>query len=361
MSESSKMNFHELMSLYKGYNDTIDALYRLRTTNEEILDKICNDIKNNLIDTKYLLPSYILDTISFASRCNNRYLKSYWYIFKKIYEEYRPDHINDFLYGFDYFVYKEYGIWLNEENKISPERIESENFSLEVVKSDTIFESIMNDNIETFTSFTEREEFDKNEVLVSPFFIDTTKPSLLEVCCYYGATKCFSLLREKFNSEITKRCLQFSILNGNFGLVKECLKAIEPDKECMEYAILSHNIALVTFFMIEYKLTIEVFRCGEYHNLQAFFVYLDQTNDIKKCFIYSPVFNIPSLCKYFLSQGANIYDRSPTNKQTALHIAAYLNAVESAKFLITNDAAINKKILMETHLYSLQQNIIQRK
>ena len=128
MSESSKMNFHELMSLYKGYNDTIDALYRLRTTNEEALDKICNDIKINLIETKYLLPSYMIYTISFAARCNNRYLKSYWYIFKKIYEEYRSDHINYFPRGFDYFVYKEYGIWLNDENKISQEELNPKTF-----------------------------------------------------------------------------------------------------------------------------------------------------------------------------------------------------------------------------------------
>ena len=111
MTESSKMNFHELMSLYKEFNDTFDELYRLRTNNEEMLDKICNDIKIHLINTKYLRPSDILIILEYLSRFNNRYLKSYWYIFKKIYEEYRPDHINNFLFGFDYFVYKEYGIW----------------------------------------------------------------------------------------------------------------------------------------------------------------------------------------------------------------------------------------------------------
>ncbi|EAX92938.1 ankyrin repeat protein, putative [Trichomonas vaginalis G3] len=214
---------------------------------------------------------------------------------------------------------------------------------MRAVKPDTIFESIMNDDIVAFTSFTEREDFDKNDVLVSPFIIKGIRYSLLEVCCYYGATKCFSFLREKFDSEITKRCLLFSILSGNHSLVKECLKVVEPDDECMRYAILSHNIAFVTFLMIEYKLTINLFYCGCYHNLQAFFVYLDQTNDIKECFLYSPFFNIPSLCQYFLDHGASINDRDNALNKTALHVAACVNAVETAKFLIANGAIVNIK------------------
>ncbi|EAY01517.1 hypothetical protein TVAG_107760 [Trichomonas vaginalis G3] len=299
MSESSKMNFHELMSLYKEYNDTFEALYTPRTNNEEMLDKICNDIKINLINTKYFEPSDILKILGSLQKYNNRYDESYWYIFKKIYEEFRPDHINGIPFVFDYRVYKEYGIWLNQRNqKLSGK--------LKIVKPSAIIQAIMNDDIVTFKSFTEREDFDKNDVLDAPIIFEKTNLSLLEACCYYGATKCFSLLREKFDLEITKRCLKLSILNGNYGLVKECLKVVEPDDDCMENAIISHNIALVTFLMIEYELTINLYYCGLYNSLQAFFVYLDQTNDIKKCFIYSPSFNILSLCQYFLDHGANI-------------------------------------------------------
>ena len=76
-----------------------------------------------------------------------------------------------------------------------------------------------------------------------------------------------------------------------------------------------------------------------YNNLESFLVYFDQTNDINQCFVYSSRFNIPSLCKYFLSNGANI-NKKDIFGYTALHTAAQNNCNETAELLISHGANI---------------------
>ncbi|EAY13372.1 hypothetical protein TVAG_424030 [Trichomonas vaginalis G3] len=88
--------------------------------------------------------------------------------------------------------------------------------------------------------------------------------------------------------------------------MSECLKYQTPDSECMRYAIISHNIDFVTFLMNEYNIEIDLGYCGFYNNVESFLVHFDQTNDINKCFVYSWIFNIPSILEYFLLHGANI-------------------------------------------------------
>ena len=66
-------------------------------------------------------------------------------------------------------------------------------------------------------------------------------------------------------------------------------------------------------------------------------VYFDQTNDVNKCFLISPYFNTPSLCKYFLSNGANINEKDSFGK-TALHYADENNNNATAELLISHSA-----------------------
>ncbi|EAY09570.1 ankyrin repeat protein, putative [Trichomonas vaginalis G3] len=191
--------------------------------------------------------------------------------------------------------------------------------------------------------FTEREGFNKNQKLESNLYPSHYKGySLLELCCYYGAVDCFKFLRTKFSSEITEKCLEFSFLGRNNEIMSECLKYQKPNYKCMEYAIISHNIDFVTFLMNEYNLEIDLIDCGNYNNIESFLVYFDQTNDINKCFVCSPMFNIPSFLKYLLSHGANINDKNK-NGQTTLHIAAMHNNKETAEVLILHGANINEK------------------
>ncbi|EAY14094.1 hypothetical protein TVAG_351420 [Trichomonas vaginalis G3] len=71
----------------------------------------------------------------------------------------------------------------------------------------------MEDDLEKFIPFSESDEFDKDQKLKSYLYPYSDKGySLLELCCYHGAVYCFKLLRTKFNSEITQKCLKFSFL-----------------------------------------------------------------------------------------------------------------------------------------------------
>ncbi|EAX94342.1 ankyrin repeat protein, putative [Trichomonas vaginalis G3] len=201
----------------------------------------------------------------------------------------------------------------------------------------------MYNDLERFIIFTERDEFDKNQELKSSLYpYSNGKYSLLEICCYHGAVDCFKLLRTKFNSEITQRCLVLSFLGGNPEIMSECLKYQKPNEKCMEYAIVSHNIDFVTFLMNEYNIKINLIYCVWHHNLESFLVYWDQTNDIAACFINSARFNIPSLCEYFISNGVHI---NAKNKDgiTALHIAAMSNSKEIVELLVSHGADVNEK------------------
>ncbi|EAX94758.1 hypothetical protein TVAG_346210 [Trichomonas vaginalis G3] len=324
----------ELRSIYKNYIDSYNALYQLKTENEGELNSIYKIIKTELIYSKKFLPQDIINDIFNIIPYNNRYTNSYFSLAKLISDEYRVKEVKEvpnFLY------YKEHGIKLDKSEDF--EKIKSEN--LDIHAENTIYRAIMYNDKERFIIFTEREEFDKDQKLDSKLYPGSGF-SLLELCCYHGAVDCFKLLRTKFNSKITETCLQLSFLGGNPEIMSECLKYQKPGKECMRYAIISHNIDFVTFLMNEYNIEIDLEYCQEYKNLESFLVYYDQTNDINTSFVESIVFNIPSLCEYFLSNGANI-DAKDGCRNTALHIAVYFNYKEITELLLSHGANINEQ------------------
>ncbi|EAX99994.1 hypothetical protein TVAG_028990 [Trichomonas vaginalis G3] len=296
----------KLRSIYKYYIDSYNALYQLKTKKEDELNKIYKMIKTELIDSKKHHPQIIIRDVLNIIPYNNRYTKSYLYLAKLISDEYHVKDVKNVELVSNFLFYKEYGIKLDKFGDF--EKINSE--YLDIHKEDTIYEAIMDNDIISFISFTERDGFDKDQKLESDLYPHSKKEySLLELCCYHGAVDCFKFLRTKFDSKITKKCLEFSFLGRNQEIMSECLKYQKPNKYCMEYAIISHNIDFVTFLMNEYNIMIHLNDCGEYKNLESFLVFFDQTNNFNKCFAYSPMFNISSLCGYFLSLGANINEK----------------------------------------------------
>ncbi|EAY11781.1 ankyrin repeat protein, putative [Trichomonas vaginalis G3] len=201
----------------------------------------------------------------------------------------------------------------------------------------------MDDDKIALINFTEKEGFDKDQILFSDLYpFSGFDNALLELCCYHGSVDCFKFLRTKFQSKITPICLRYSFLGGNTDIINECLKVQKPDEVCMEYAIISHNIDFVTFLMNEHNIKIDLKLCSIYNNLQSFLVYLDQTNDINTCFVYSPNFHLSSLLEYFISNGADI-NAKDGDGSTPLHDAAKKNSKETAEILISNGADINAK------------------
>ncbi|EAY15995.1 hypothetical protein TVAG_262450 [Trichomonas vaginalis G3] len=331
--------YSELRSIYKYYIDSYNALYQLKTEKEENLNQIFKMIKENLIDTMKIRPqSIVRDTLN-TIPYNNRYTRPYLTIAKLIFDDYHVKEVNNVANISKYLFYKEYGIKLD---RICNFR-EYEFKNIDIHRENTIYKVIMYNDLERFIAFTETDGFDKDQVLNNDLYPNCMSGySLLELCCYHGAVDCFKLLRTKFHSEITQECLELSFLGGNPEIMSECLKYQKPNKECMRYAIISHNIDFVTFLMNEYDLVIKLHCCGIYNNLESFLVYYDQSNDISKCFVYSAMFDIPSLCKYFLSLCSNINTKKKDGK-TAIHCTAYKSCIETAEFLISHGANINEK------------------
>ncbi|EAY00348.1 ankyrin repeat protein, putative [Trichomonas vaginalis G3] len=335
----------ELRSICKYHIDLYNSLYQLKTEKDEDLNSIYKMIKTEMIDSKKCLPKNIIRDILKVIPYNNRYTKSYLKLAKLISDDYRVKEVSRVKLIptiSNYLYYKEYGIKLDKSDNF--EEIKSEN--LDIHTENTIYRAIMYDDRDRFITFIERDDFDEGRKLKSSLYPNYYKGnSLLELCCYHGAIDCFKLLRTKFDSEITDKCLELSFLGGNPEIMSECLKYQKLNDKCMEYAIASHNIDFVTFLMNEYNKRINLYDSVEYNNLESLLVYFDQTNDINKCFIFSAMFDIPSFCEYLLSHGANINEKFNC-KETALHIAAKFNCKETAKLLISYGANINEKNLL---------------
>ncbi|EAX88712.1 hypothetical protein TVAG_435530 [Trichomonas vaginalis G3] len=352
----NKHYYQEIMAMNKSYDDTFNALYKLKTYKEDEINKIFEGMKTNLIDKEAFSPSQMCKIVANLARHRNKYFKSYWTIFIKIYNQYQPNSINKMCSVFDYFMNKEYGIIFNKSNMQYFKQFEAEKFSLDVHEPGTIYRAIMDDDKLSFIALINCAGFDKDNRLKSGFYPDSKEGySLLELCCYHGAVDCFKLLRTKFNSKISDKCLAFAFLSENKEIMSECLKVVEPvitrlpNDKCMEYALISHNIDLVTYLIDEYHMELDLFQCGICHNLQAFSVYLDSKRNIDKCFAYSPLFNIPSLCKYLLSQGANI-KYEPIRAQSALYYSAISDNKITAEFLISRGVPLYTKEIKKSPL-----------
>ncbi|EAY09498.1 KIAA1223 protein, putative [Trichomonas vaginalis G3] len=333
--------YGELRSIYKYYIDAYITLYQLKTEKEEDLNSIYQMIKTELIESKKHLPQNIIRDILDMIPYNNRYTKSYLTLAKLISDEYQVKDISNVNPISNFLFYKEYGIKLNKSTnfaEINPENVD-------IHTENTIYKAIMCNEKEQFISFTEREGFDKDQILISklyPSLYLSERYTLLELCCYHGAVDCFKFLRTKFDSKITETCLVFSFLGGNPEIMSECLKYQRPNDKCMEYAIISHNIDFVAFLMNEYDKTISLQVCGIHKILEAFLVYFDQTDASNKCFVYSAMFNFPSLAEYFLSHGGYINEKDEFG-HTALHHAARNNNTEMVEFLISHGANISER------------------
>ncbi|EAX89958.1 ankyrin repeat protein, putative [Trichomonas vaginalis G3] len=343
----NKIQHNELIDLSKDYCNTFCALYRLNTQDEAEIDKIYKQIKIKLIDTKMFLPSQILEVICNVAKLNNRYMKSYWELFRKTAENYKIQQIFSSTYNqskyktyesylkeryIKYFIWDE--IYFEKEEKTN-DKNKNINYSLDIHESNPICRSLVLDDLGSFIFYTEQDGFDKYQRVKSNFYpYSLLGYSLLELCCYYGAIRCFKFLRTKFNSEITEKCLQFSFLSGVPDIMNECLKFQRPYKECMECAIISHNIDFVSFLMNEYHLKIDLEDCCRYHNLQVYLMYLDITKDINNCFVLSPSFHFPELCKYLISHGANVNAIGHSSK-THLCYSAVNSSRETVDYITT--------------------------
>ncbi|EAY22594.1 hypothetical protein TVAG_036190 [Trichomonas vaginalis G3] len=276
----NNLHYNDFIDCFKDYDDITTRLYRLHITSADEINAFCEEIKNKLLNnSEEHLRDHLKEIISNAEKQNNRYWLYYLILKQKLFNE---SFRNDFSSHY------------NEP-----------------------LQSIIDDDVNLFIPFTERENF--NYLKLANFdFIPCVieKLNIFELCCYYGSVNCFKFLRTKFSAEITKKCLLLSFLGGNPEIMSTCLKYQKPDDECMEYAIMSHNVDFVTFLMNEYKIPIDVEDCIKYNNIQAFFIHFDGTNNINE--FVEKICYFPSLWEKVLSILPNFID----NKSQALVRAA---------------------------------------
>ncbi|EAY14329.1 hypothetical protein TVAG_026500 [Trichomonas vaginalis G3] len=87
--------YTKFRSSYKYYIDTFNALYQLKTENEEELIKIYKLIKTELIDSNKYHPQIIMRDILCIIPYNNRYTKSYLFLAKLISDDYQVKMVSD--------------------------------------------------------------------------------------------------------------------------------------------------------------------------------------------------------------------------------------------------------------------------
>ena len=152
------------MDLSKEYDQAIKALFRLRTYNEDEIDKIYINLRSKLLETKIMMPSEMMGLIFTAAKLNNRYIKSYLSIFRKVYDEY----INIirfypktmlFTYDNEYYSdFKQFKDMMHEQNQFI--------FGQE---ENTIYKAVFDDNINLFISLIERFNIDVNKLIQNDF------------------------------------------------------------------------------------------------------------------------------------------------------------------------------------------------
>ncbi|EAY09151.1 hypothetical protein TVAG_363660 [Trichomonas vaginalis G3] len=334
--------YDEVMSFAKDYIDTINALYQLKANDEEEIDAFYKFLKTNLLDTKLYKPGELIREIQDVAVFNNRYFKSFWTIAKRIFEDYQPKVIERITPLFDYFFYKEYGIVFNETNKKYFNQFEAKNYSIDVHEENSIYKAIMKNDIKSFIIFTEMDGFDKDQKYSSNFYPrQSTSYTLIELCCYHGAVDCFKLLRSKFNSKITHKCLHFSFLSGNPEILNECLKYEKPCRDCISYAIISHNIDFVTYLMNEHNIPIYINCCNDFNNLQTYLIGLEQTNDFNSCFLHRPYFHLPAFYKYILDHCPDITKKGNFYGRRAFENVINENRYDIAEILISHGVDVN--------------------
>ncbi|EAY09957.1 hypothetical protein TVAG_482310 [Trichomonas vaginalis G3] len=329
--------FNELTERYRNYHEIVASFVRINTTNISEIQEIYQKFKSISSEIN-VFPSGLIPCIFNAYKYNNRYLKSYYLIFKMFYDEFQIKFDSPEHQALSYFLNKEYGFPIGyRDQKLFG------NYSLDLHEKNTIYRSIMDDDKDSFIVFIESESFDKEQKLKHHFYPESSEGySFLELCCYHGAVDCFKLLRTKFKSEITPQCLQFSFLSGKPEILNECLKFQKPDQECMKYAIISFNIDFITFLNREHGLDIDLETCRLWMNFQAFFVHLDISKDIDNCFVYCANFG-PSVLEYFISNGCNINAKENKFKRTALHIAVTTGNKELIELLLYKGANVHSK------------------
>ena len=206
--------YDDIINRFEDYSSTINELYMLKTDDEEEIQKLFEKIKTKLIETNIFTASQIINEISIIIQFRNRYLKSYFSLFKVLYDEYKPR--EEIPAIFVYLLYKDSNNLISTHCEKEFTQFEEEKVSFEVHEKGSVFRSIMDDDLQSLKTYMDNQGFETKIKLRSSLYPYTFNGiSRIELSCYYGSLLCFNLLKTKYNMRVTNTCLSFSFLSGN--------------------------------------------------------------------------------------------------------------------------------------------------
>ncbi|EAY08869.1 hypothetical protein TVAG_051040 [Trichomonas vaginalis G3] len=343
--------YHDAIEKVNDYIQAFNHLYQLETFIDSEIEEIFQEIQTIIIEKYKLDPSKVLKSISTACKYHHKYLKSYWALFKKVYDKYSPKiDVNELFIPFKALVFKEYGIKTFSETssdaKIITQLLNRDIF--EIHSPGTILHAIMNDDLQSFIPFTEQPKFHKNKLI--HHYLQLEIYSIIDWCCYYGSVNCFKYMRSKFNAPLGKTSLSLSFLSQKSDIVKECLQNVKPDNYSMNFAVASHNIEFVTYLLNNYTFDVDLRICYNYNNLQSFLLFIDTFKLCSSGLLYISEFmgnNI--LAKYFIEKGCDVDIKEKLSFKTPLHFAIENNNFELVKLLIEHGYKANQQITILGH------------
>ena len=223
----------DLIRTYADYIDAMRSIYKL--TNDKVESTFIK-VKEILINKYHLKTSDILLIVGRCLYFRDRYMKAYLKLYDLI-NSLKNNKINP------WFVTELKDVISAFENN---KQITDSSFGdyYELLKPKSLFNSIMNDDLETMIYIVNQPGFDINIKMNKNITCTNEQFNLLEVCSYYGSEKCYLYLIQNHNFEPSDYSIALSFLGGNPRIMHESLPLINSSNihQCVEYAIMSHNI-----------------------------------------------------------------------------------------------------------------------
>lgn len=310
--------FQHMMDTYKDYVNVINNIFQLNTND---ISQIYSEIVKFMND--YCLNiNAIAEIINCAAENNEKYLRGYWEVFKKLHEEYKLEFSEQRDYNDEFYalITKEYHTgWSLSFKKYEDKMVDE---ILDVYPPDSVMQYIMLDDFENFRTLD-----------IKNYDGDVNGMKYIDWCSYYGSLNCFRFLRNN-GAKISDETFRYSFHGKNPQIIHELLQEnLKPDYFCMENAIIMHNTDVAIYLNSNFEIEIPDNLVMKYFNLPLFLYKLCISKNFDSCLSKSVYFGIPSLVEFIFSKGV-----SDHAKNSALHMAKEYGMKEIENFLIENGA-----------------------
>lgn len=323
--------YERMMDKYGYYQDYIDHIINI---NPQELDSLLKFIIDKY-ETNKINPHIIYETI--AQVCENtlRYVREYWFLYDNFYQHCKE---MPYLYADIHIIgalfVKKYDIEIDWYDKYECCKDKDFDEILNYYDSNPIMHCILYDDIKSLKEIIDSSlDFDFNQQLF--------EKSLIENCCYCGALECFKFLRSN-GVDITKRCLDNSILGRNKSIINECLQHVKPDNLTMNGVYETHDFDMALAFNQMYGFEFNLDWISGAYDIKLFLYTLSNATSYDDYFISAFDFKIQELIDDILGLGIDIKAKYMEGK-TPLFIAACNDSPEVITKLVELGADINYK------------------